>query len=371
MYFPFSDVHISRAFLLAVLASTSIAMFGCGRNERVSTQVVARVNGEEISVHQINGVLARTAGINQGNLAVAKQEILERLIEQQVAINEAVSKKLDRSPEVVTAIENAKREIIAHALIDQIASSQTEPTVAEAKEYFAAHPELFSQRRVFSLQEIVLRKTHNDMTAIAGKVSTAKTIEEIAAWLKEKNIEFTANSSTRAAEQIPLEVLPALHKFKDGQIGLVESKEAFHIFRVAGSKTAPVDEADALPKIKTYLYNLRSADAIKREKVSLRQKAQVEYLGEFSGIGAASKPKAEENAVGASGNSQAPVAKGGVDGLDDVRAAERATMQAETEAHIKARADAKVEAGRHSSDVQKPADTSANINLEKSMKGLQ
>ena len=335
MYFPFSDVQVSRPFLLAILASTSVALFGCGQNERPSTQVVAKVNGEEISVHQINGVLARTAGINQDNLPSAKQEILERLIEQQVAINEAVSKKLDRSPEVVSAIENAKRDIIARALMDQIASSQSQPTVAEAKEYFAEHPELFSQRRVFSLQEIVLRKSRNDIGPITAKVSTAKTIDEVAAWLKEKNIEFTANSGTRAAEQIPLEVLPALHKFKDGQMGIVEGKEAFHVFRVAGSKTAPVDEADAMPKIKTYLYNLRGADAIKREKASLRQKAQVEYLGEFSGVGAVSKPKAEENALGASGSPQSKVTKDGAESLDDVRAAERAAMQAETEAHIR------------------------------------
>ncbi|MEY4882689.1 MAG: peptidyl-prolyl cis-trans isomerase, EpsD family [Pseudomonadota bacterium] len=352
---------------MAVAASTLV--IGCGKKDNTATQIVARVDGEEISVHQINTVLAKANGVTPDNLPLAKRDILEKLVNQQIAINEATAKKLDRLPEVVTAIENAKREILARAVFDQIAASQPKPTDDEAKKYYAEHPELFAQRRLFSLQEIALRKTTKDIELVRDKVATAKSMDEISAWLKDKGIEFTLNGGTRAAEQIPLEVLPKLHLFKDGQTGLLEGKDAFFITRLVASRSAPIEEAQALPRIKVFLYNQRGGEAVKVEQAALKVKAKVEYLGEFAGGEAAFKAKVEADAKAAtSADAQAKVkAKADADALAKQKADEQAIAQAEAEARSKARAESRTQSGKD----QKPADPSANANLEQGIKGLK
>ena len=115
-------------------------------------------------------------------------------------------------------------------------------------------------------------------------------------WLKEKGIEFSVNGGTRSAEQIPLEVLPKLHAFKDGQVGLIEAKDAYLVMRLVASRVQPVTEAQALPTIKVFLANQRGAEAVKREKDALKAKAKIEYFGEFAGGEAAFKAKAETEA---------------------------------------------------------------------------
>jgi len=354
---------------LAVASAITLLIAGCGKKDKAATQVVAAVDGEEISVSQINGVLTRARGITPESLPKAKVDILGGLVEQQLAINLATSQKLDRSPEVVAAIENAKRDILARAALDQIANAVAKPTDEEAKKYYADNPALFSERRVFNLQEIALRKTTPNMDQVRAQVASAKSMEDIAAWLKSNKIEFAPNAGSRPAEQVPLEVLPKLHAFKDGQIGLIEGNEGFLIMRVVASRAQPVAEAQALPTIKVFLTNQRGAEAVKLAKVDMKAKAKIEYFGEFAGGEAAFKAKAEADAKAAAEAAVQAKAKASADAdaVAKAKAEEQAAALADQEARAKARAEARAQSGK-----DKAGATNADAaNLEKGIKGLK
>lgn len=361
---PSHSPFVRAAILVALVP---LLVMGCTKKDKIATQAVAIVDGQEISVHQINTVLSKVNGVSPDTLPKVKREILDGLVEQQLAINLATANKLDRSPEVVTAIENAKREIIARAALEQIRNAQPKPTDAEAKAYFDAHPELFSQRRVFNLQEIAIDKATPNLTEVRSKVAASKTIEEVAEWLTQKSIGFKPSSGARAAEQIPLEVLPKLHQFKDGQIDLIEGNDAYFIERVVASKTMPIAEAQATPRIKVFLANQRGLEAIKREKEAMKAKAKVEYLGEFAGGEAAFKAEAEAKAkaVADAKAAAAANAKAVADSIAKQKAEEQAQIQADAEARSKARAEARASATKTS------APGSASINLEQGIKGLK
>lgn len=354
---------------LVVACAVGALLAGCGKKDAAATQTVARVDGEEISVHQINGVLAKANGITPETLPKAKREILAGLVDQQLAVNLAMEKKLDRKPEVVTAIENAKREILARAAIDQMLAGQPKPTDEEAQKYYAEHPALFEQRRLFSLQEIAISKAKPyDLAEINAKVAAAKSMEEIGNWLKEQKIEFAANAGNRSAEQIPLEMLPRLHTFKDGQIGVIEGADAIVIMRVLASRLQTVTEAQALPKIKLFLSNQRNTEAVKRMRDEMKAKAKIEYFGEFAGGEAALKAKAEADAKAAAEAAQQAKAKAAADAeaLAKQKMDEQAAAQAEAEARSKARAEARAQSATEG----KPNEPAA-VNLEKGIKGLK
>ena len=143
--------------------SLALGLAGCGskETEKPASQVAAKVNSGEISVHQLNYILSRT-GANTGTPEAApkiRREVLDRLVDQELAVEQAVEKKLDRSPEVLMAIENSRREILARAYIEQITAATPKPTADEAKTYYAEHPQLFAERRIYNIQEIVLPAT--------------------------------------------------------------------------------------------------------------------------------------------------------------------------------------------------------------------
>ena len=288
------NTRFTATLLAAAIAVTLVA---CGNKDgkKAATQVAAKVGSEEISVHQINQVLSRTNtnGASPEAVQAMGKEVLEKLIDQQLAVDQATENKLHRSPDVVAQIEAARRDILARAYIQQVSASVAKPTPEEIKKYFTEHPQLFSERRIFNVQEIVAPNQPEVAALLKSLVASGKTPEEIAAALKAKNIQFNGGSSTRAAEQIPLDVLPKIHTLKDGQATVLEAPQAITVVRVVSSQASPVGQEAALPRIEQFLINQRAGEAVAANLKQLRSTTKITYMGEFeNGAAAAAAPAA-------------------------------------------------------------------------------
>jgi peptidyl-prolyl cis-trans isomerase, EpsD family len=276
-----------KKIILQILsASLALALGGCGSKdtEKPASQIAAKVNSGEISVHQINYILSR-AGANAGTPESApkiRRQILDRLIDQELAVEQAVAKKLDRSPDILMAVENARREILARAYIEQVTAEMAKPTVDEAKQYYVDHPQLFAERRIYNIQEIVVPLTAGVDAELREMLDAGKSMENIADWLKGKGIKFGGGSATRAAEQIPLELLPKIHPLKVGDGLIIKGPQSITVMRLAASQSVPIPEAAALPRIQQFLGNQRAAEAAKQELKGLKEKAKITYMSGFS-----------------------------------------------------------------------------------------
>lgn len=276
--------------LTALACALTLALSACGNKDdkKVATQVAAKVGSEEISVHQINQVLARTsAAAGAQNAQAMGREVLEKLIDQQLAVDQATENKLHRSPEVVAQIEAARRDILARAYVQQITSATTKPSAEETKKYFADNPALFSERRIYNVQEIVVPTAPGVADLLRPMASAGRPLEEAANLLKGKNIQFGGGGATRAAEQIPLEVLPRIHALKDGQSTLIETPQTVTLLRVVSSQSAPVAQDAALPRIEQFLVNQRAGEAVAANLKKLRADTKITYMGEFANAPAA------------------------------------------------------------------------------------
>lgn len=277
----------SQRFATAVLAaSIALGLAACGNKDdkKVATQVAAKVGSEEISVHQINQVLSRTNmnGATPETVQAMGRDILEKLIDQQLAVDQATENKLHRSPEVVAQIEAARRDILARAYIQQISAATPKPSADEIKKYYVDHPQLFSERRVYNVQEIVVPTSAGVADQLRPLAAAGKPIEDAAALLKSKNIQFGGGAATRAAEQIPLEILPRIHALKDGQSTLIETPQTITLLRVVSSQSSPVAQEAALPRIEQFLMNQRAGEAVAANIKQLRSSTKITYTGEFA-----------------------------------------------------------------------------------------
>ena len=283
---------ISRAALLTGIA-LAVLLTACGDKkdkDKPATQTAAKVNKEEITVHQINAVLQQQRGLKPEQAEEAGRRALERLIDQELAVQKSAELKVDRDPRVLQALEAARREIIARAYIVKIGEGATKPTPAEIKAYYDANPALFKDRRVYQLQELTIEAAPEQIETLRAKLQAAKNIGEFVEYLKANNIKYVANQAVRAAEQLPMVALPALAKMKDGQAMFNTTPTGAQVLVLAGSRAQAVDEERAGKAIEQFLLNERKRKIVADDLKALRGAARIAYAGKY----AASAPAAAE-----------------------------------------------------------------------------
>jgi EpsD family peptidyl-prolyl cis-trans isomerase len=278
-------MKIHRPLLAAGLPLCLALAAGCGgdHEKKVASQVAVKVNSDEITVHQVNAVLARAQDITVEDPALAKREVVEKLIGQELARQQAVVKKLDRSPEVVQAIEAARAEILARAYLQQVGAAQAGPTPEEVGRYYTEHPELFAARRLYALEEASFPPRADLVAELRARVAGANSLQEIVDWLSSQQVRVSLSRGTRAAEQIPLDMLPVLKQMNDGEMRVLERGGRSHVVRLVASKPAPMQEETARPRIEKFLANRRAGELMLAELKRLRRQARIEYVGEFAG----------------------------------------------------------------------------------------
>ncbi|MDG0853991.1 EpsD family peptidyl-prolyl cis-trans isomerase [Roseateles puraquae] len=311
--------HRAPLLLAIVAAAAMLAACGGDKGDKAS-QTAAKVNKEEITVHQINFVLQRQQGLKPEQAEAASRQVLERLIDQELAVQKAQEQKVDRDPRVVQQIEAAKREIIARAYAERVGETVTKPSAEEVSKYYNDKPALFKERRIYSLQELQIQAKPEQFEAIRAKLAGAKSLNEFAEYLKSADLRFSGNQAVRAAEQLPLASVDAISRMKDGDSMISANPAGLTVLFLVGSRSEPVDESRARPAIEAFLLNQRKAEAIQKDLKALRESSKIEYVGKFAQpapAGAASAPvlpaatdAAAPAAPAASGLDPASISKG-------------------------------------------------------------
>ena len=307
-----------RQLALVVVVTPLVLLAGCGaKKDTAAGQTAARVNKDEITVHQINFVLQQQRGLRPEEADAASKLILERLIDQQLLLGKADALKLDRDPRVMQQLEAAKADVLARAAIERMGDVAVKPSPDDIKKYYDARPALFSDRHVYSLQELNVEAKAEQVPALREKLAAAKNIGEFIEYLKASELRFTGDQVTRAAEQLPLDRLDAVAKLKDGQAVMNQSPKGVQVLMLAGSRSQPVNEEQARPAIEQYLLNERKRKLVEDELKLLRGGAKIEYLGKFadaaSAAGAAplaAAPKAAASAAASAALSTDDISKG-------------------------------------------------------------
>lgn len=276
--------------VLSALTAGSLLLAACGdKKDKAASQTAAKVNKEEITVHQINFVLQQQRGLKPEQADAAGRQVLERLIDQELAVQKADELKLDRDPRVVQQLEAVKREVLARAYAEKVGEGAPKPTPEEIKAYYDENPPLFAQRRLYNLQEIQIEAPADQVPALRDKLAGSKNIAEFIEFLKSSGLRFTGNQAVRSAEQLPLASLKTFAQMQDGQALMNPTPNGAAVVVLAGSRQQPVSEEQARPAIEQFLLNERKRKLLDDDRKAMRAAAVIQYVGKF-GEGAASAP---------------------------------------------------------------------------------
>jgi EpsD family peptidyl-prolyl cis-trans isomerase len=267
-----------KRVLCAALILVAATLSACGdkAKEKKPGQALASVNGEEVTVLQLNEELQR-AGVTAAQQDTASKQLLQVLIDRQLLQEAAAKENLDRDPKVMQAIDRAKSLIIAQAYLQKRIGNPGKPTSAEVEDYFNKHPEFFSNRKQFSMSEIVIGA--NDLTPeVRTAADSAKSLEEVAVWLDAHKVKYGRTQITRSTADVPPQLSSKLLGMPKGQLFVVKEGPRAMFIAVNEVKDAPVTLAVASPQIEQFLVNKKNKEMASAELQRLRADAKIEYL---------------------------------------------------------------------------------------------
>ena len=287
----FSRRVLCGALVLVVAAS----LVACGNKEKKAGQALVKVNGGEITMLQVNDELKR-AGVQAAQQEAATKQLLETLVDRQLILEEAARNKIDRTPDVMQAIERAKAQIITQAYLQSVVSKVAKPTKAEIDDYYQKHPEFFAKRKEFDLKQLAIAN-RNYSDELNAFIDTAKTLDEVAAWMDKHAVAYVRRQVTRSTTDLPQQAVEKLLSLPRGQLFIVGEGDNRVLNIHVATKDSPITATNAAPQIEQFLINKMSKETAEEEVKHLRSLAKIEYLNASAPVATKTQVAAPDNKV--------------------------------------------------------------------------
>jgi len=276
------------------LTAVAVLLSGCEKPaSSAKSETVATVAGDKISAAELNLAVSRLGELNEAQTAEVKGKLLQALIDQRLVAQAAQKAGLDKEPAVEIAMAQASRQVLAEAYADRNFKDVAKPTEAEIAEYYNQHPELFSQRRIYRIQELELKVEPSRMSEVETKLKSAHSMGDFVNWVKEQGIDGKTAVAVKPAEQIPLPLLGRLSQMKDGQVTILPTRPGqVLIQQLLESQMQPVSLEQSKNAIERALMVQKRKELMEADVKKLRETAKIEYT---SGYAPAAEAKAGDD----------------------------------------------------------------------------
>jgi EpsD family peptidyl-prolyl cis-trans isomerase len=281
----------------ALLLCAGALLDGCGASKHpAQSQVVAKVNDQEITVLQLNQTL-QAAGVESATPAVMHAAI-GSLVDEELLVQQALKSNLNRDPTIVQALDHERRQLLARAYAERAVYPKSPISLAEEEDYYRKHPALFENRKLYRLTAFTIQ--NSDMNdRLNTDLNAAHSADETRDVLDRHEIKFESQQISSAAEELPLNKLEQFATAKVGDL-LVDGPQDGHtvLMSVVAIEDRPLTFEHAKPLIERYLTTVRNAEATNAYLKRVRQTAKISYAPRFADDG--SQPPAPVSANGSS-----------------------------------------------------------------------
>ncbi len=274
----------SQHAMFIALAVLAAFLSGCEKPATdAKSETVATVAGDKISAAELNLALSRLGELNETQTAEAKSKLLQALVDQRLVAQAAQKAGLDKEPAVEIAMAQASRQVLAEAYAERNFKDVAKPTESEIADYYNAHPELFSQRRIYRVQELELKVDPSRMSEVESRLKESHSMGDFVAWVKEQGIEGKTAVAVKPAEQIPLPLLGRLSQMKDGQVTVFSARPGqVLVQQLLESQQQPVSLEQSQSAIERVLMAEKRKDLMEADLKKLREAAKVEYTSGYA-----------------------------------------------------------------------------------------
>ncbi len=280
-----ADRPLKPALYVLVLAAAVLS--ACGQSDTGKEpapdkgQTIARVNGQEITEHELEAELKELGPIEPEERPAMAREVLRRMVQRAVLAQKAEEAKMHRTPQVMMEMRRNRAETLARAYLENGLARQLPISKYDVEDFVDQNPHYFERRKHYIFDQLVIdndQMSDEVRDAIRGLV----TLEEVQAALTDMNVMFSRRLNANLSSQFPRDAVVKLDTLEAGEIFLTETKEQVIVSKLVESRLQPVLEEEAREVTRRLLTTHRDAAASRRIIDGLVANAKIEFLGSFA-----------------------------------------------------------------------------------------
>ena len=255
----------------------SVLAAGCSKAEP-DGQVIAIANGEEITLGELNEE-ARARGLPIVNNRVLRESVIRDLVDRKLLAQEALGKKLDRTPQHLLAIRRLNEMLLAQELIADAQNEAETPSDREVAEFIRAHPRAFDQRILISVEQIGFPPI-SDAT-LGAALQAAPTLDGIDALLTRAGIARTRDITQWDSASLTEDMIDRLLAAGAERIVMLPQGDRMVAARVLSVTPRPVPEAQRPALAREWIARQRTGSTFQKLIQRARSSAKIDYQPDF------------------------------------------------------------------------------------------
>lgn len=270
---------------LILLGGTSVLLLATGGCQKhVGGQVIAVVNGDEITQQQFNAELGNTKLPANADKSAAIAQVLQGLVDRKLLVQQAKAEGIEKSPEYLEQVMRMQDTLAVDLLVAKQSKKISAPDKAAIAQFIAANPIMFNARKHYTLEQIAFPANVDAKTIHA--LEPAHSLDAIAEILKAHGVAFKRGSGQMDSAKVPKRIADRIAALPAGEPFIVPSNGMYVASVITASTATPTPNDQATPVAFNQLRQKSVTDAMQARIATAKTTAKIEYAQGF-----APKPK--------------------------------------------------------------------------------
>ena len=296
----------SRNLVIAVAVGAGLFASGCDQIKKLtggggapSGQVVATVDGEEITSLQLRSELGGFGSRDAEVMKAAQQQALQRIILRKLMAEEARKEKLDKTADFTLQLEKGEETLLAQLYQRKLASGIAQPTKAEAEAFVTARPDQFANRKVMFVDQVIAGPNK----IAPDRFRPLKSLGEVKSLLDSEGVQYQENAIVLDTLSTNPELVKAVNGLPPGEVFVIPQRGALVFNQIGASRSVPFRGDMATAYAMNAIRSQRAQELVAKKVEATRKAAEPKIS-----YNAAFKPPAPKAAPAKGAPAGAPAA---------------------------------------------------------------
>ena len=257
-----------------------VILSGCQlKNETGHSQVLATVNGEEITFAEVDQYLHQHPELAGSSAGDAERVAIDAVIDQHLGQEAARQAGIDRLPSVMLDLLDARKSTLLKDYGRQLAASAHPPDLSALQAWYQAHPLWYADRRAYHVSRWVLQgDPYHQQLWLQGLARYSVLDDAASGWLARQQASFSRVPDVIEPESLPADRLARLAASRLWSAFVARQDDQFlEIWVLESVDPQPLDFAAARALVAQDMSRDAPMAALQQREAALRKTARIVY----------------------------------------------------------------------------------------------